>query len=166
MKTATKHITAAFTVIMLLMLGFNAKAQKLSPLGMSCISTAVKSKSISSFGHISMTGSFVVEKKKSETDGKNQEYEEKIPGLKISAYPNPFQSELRLKFSKKLLSENIKPSIMIFNASGKTVTAGIDNSYFEQDNEIIIQAENLKQGCYIIKVSAGKQNYSIKVIKL
>ena len=167
MKTITKYLITAFILAAFILSTFESNAQKLNSLGTSGIGITVKNKNISCFGRIGMSGSLTIKEKIENTENQSvAEKKEEIPTLKISAYPNPFQSEFRLKFSEKTNFENFKPTVRIFDATGKIVNANFSDNFLEENGEIIINASNLKQGCYIIKVSLGKNNHSIKVIKL
>ena len=85
--------------------------------------------------------------------------------VETKLYPNPFADYVSVRFGKKVSAPD--PIVTITDASGRTIYAEYTITE-SADNfmEISIQATNLKQGRYIIRIKSGDNILALKAIKI
>jgi len=91
-----------------------------------------------------------------------QPHESKI---QISAYPNPFNPEIRIEFE---LMENSKTNLDIYNAKGQKVQSIENNKILVAGNHNYIwNADNIASGIYFIRLSTqyGHSDKKITILK-
>lgn len=78
-------------------------------------------------------------------------------------YPNPVENQAKLSYH---LAQNTEVSIDLYDMSGKKIESIMDTTPQEMgDYEGDIDANNLPQGMYILKVNIGKNVYNVKLLK-
>lgn len=75
--------------------------------------------------------------------------------LEVSAFPNPFNSELKLR-----LPDNCRAEVKIYNEFGQLI-----RSFTQENNLVSIATDDLSNGVYFLEVSSDLGNASIKVVK-
>ena len=85
--------------------------------------------------------------------------------IQISAYPNPFNPEIRIEFE---LMENSKTNLDIYNAKGQKVQSIENNKILVAGNHNYIwNADNIASGIYFIRLSTqyGHSDKKITILK-
>jgi hypothetical protein len=72
----------------------------------------------------------------------------------IEAYPNPFNSSLRLSFN---LKANTNVSVTIYDLSGRTVTQLVDNTLVAGIHSFVVDASLWSSGIYLARLEAGAE---------
>lgn len=75
--------------------------------------------------------------------------------LEASAFPNPFNNELKLR-----LPDNCIAEVEIYNEMGQLI-----RSFTQENNLVSIATEDLSNGVYFLRISSDLGNASIKVVK-
>lgn len=81
----------------------------------------------------------------------------------LNVYPNPFHIVTNLKFS---LSESSNIKIKIYTADGKEIEELANKFYIAGDYNITINAENLIEGIYFVRLETDKESKYCKIIKI
>ena len=79
--------------------------------------------------------------------------------MSVSLYPNPVQGQATLSFN---LNEAGNVSYQVFDLTGRMVMNQNVGRFAEGEHQINIQAENLSSGSYILRLSQGVKNQSVK----
>ena len=153
-------------LVFLLMLSFEVVNGQLHHYSINTQSSSIdlyNAKVLQSVGQLSPIGNYF-SNKTSVVQGFQQPFlmasiEETIIDEGIIAYPNPFSTDLNIKF------ESLKPEqirIDVYDVNGKFIT-----SFKPENNEEIITLplETLMSAEYLIRLRAKNLEYSTKVIK-
>lgn len=81
--------------------------------------------------------------------------------IKVTAYPNPFTSSLKISYPKT--DATMPPAVKMINSVGKAFAVEYEKI---DDGTIEIFVENLPQGTYIVYLCDTKNTYTVKVVKL
>ncbi len=82
---------------------------------------------------------------------------------KLITYPNPSNANTTLSFE---LNKSGSVEISVYSITGRLVKQIKKVNMASGENEVSIDSEDLPKGTYIIKLISGKQNQSVKFIKL
>ena len=82
---------------------------------------------------------------------------------KLLTYPNPSNANTTLSFE---LSKGGSVDVAVYSITGRLVKQIKKSNMPSGENEVFIDAEDLPAGTYIIKLVSGKQNQSVKFMKL
>lgn len=82
---------------------------------------------------------------------------------KLKTYPNPTTESTTLTFN---LSETSNVTVQVYNITGTLVKTISDKNVSAGAQTLTIDASDLPKGTYIVKLSAGKQNDTVKFIKM
>ena len=77
----------------------------------------------------------------------------------VSLYPNPVSSQATLSFE---LNESCNVSYQVFDMTGRMVMNQTVGRLAEGQHQINVNAENLSAGSYILRLSQGVQNNTVK----
>ncbi|MBK7958579.1 MAG: T9SS type A sorting domain-containing protein [Bacteroidetes bacterium] len=80
----------------------------------------------------------------------------------ISVYPNPFTTEVNLKFTGLVDQENVQ--ILVYDLTGKVVQEG-KATLDSKNNTYTMNLELLTAGAYLIEVSQHENKASFNVVK-
>jgi hypothetical protein len=87
--------------------------------------------------------------------------------LKLTASPNPFKSETRLKMVFEPWKTNSKARIVIYDLTGKVVkTIEINIKQGDTEAEIILDAQDMPSGIYIARFVSENFQKTIKIVKM
>jgi hypothetical protein len=81
--------------------------------------------------------------------------------LNFTAYPNPFSSHCQIRFS---LPQPETVQIDLYNLSGHKVATIANEMYGSGEHEVSVNAENLGNGVYFCRITAGAYSEIIKLI--
>lgn len=82
---------------------------------------------------------------------------------KMITYPNPSNANTTLSFE---LNKAGSVDVAVYSITGRLVKQIKKSNMPSGENEVFINTEDLPNGTYIIKLVSGKQNQSVKFIKL
>ena len=82
-----------------------------------------------------------------------------IDNINVTMYPNPVRTQATLSFE---LEENGNVSYQVFDMTGRMVMNQNMGRMSEGSHQIIINAENLSSGSYILRLSQGAKNETVK----
>ena len=82
---------------------------------------------------------------------------------KLLTYPNPSNANTTLSFE---LNKGGAVDVAVYSITGRLVKQIKKSNMPSGENEVFIDAEDLPAGTYIIKLVSGKQNQSVKFMKL
>lgn len=82
---------------------------------------------------------------------------------KLLTYPNPSNANTTLSFE---LNKAGAVDVAVYSITGRLVKQIKKSNMPSGENEVFIDAEDLPAGTYIIKLVSGKQNQSVKFMKL
>lgn len=82
---------------------------------------------------------------------------------KLLTYPNPSNGNTTLLFE---LNKGGAVDVAVYSITGRLVKQIKKSNLPSGENEVFIDAEDLPAGTYIIKLVSGKQNQSVKFMKL
>jgi hypothetical protein len=82
---------------------------------------------------------------------------------KLLTYPNPSNANTTLSFE---LNKSGGVDVAVYSITGRLVKQIKKSNMPSGENEVFIDAEDLPAGTYIIKLVSGKQNQSVKFMKL
>jgi hypothetical protein len=82
---------------------------------------------------------------------------------KLKTYPNPTNDNTTLTFN---LEENSNVNVYVYSISGILVKTISRKNMDSGSQTITIDGSNLQKGTYIVKLSAGEQNDTVKFIKM
>ncbi|WP_299333982.1 T9SS type A sorting domain-containing protein [uncultured Psychroserpens sp.] len=76
----------------------------------------------------------------------------------ISVYPNPTKDILNIKLSN---TSDLPDAYTVYNVLGQVITSKI----IQQDDDLSIDAQNLSEGIYYVKISKGNNSSTVSFIK-
>jgi hypothetical protein len=82
---------------------------------------------------------------------------------KLLTYPNPSNANTTLSFE---LNKGGAVEVSVYSITGRLVKQIKKSNMPSGENEVFINSEDLPNGTYIIKLVSGKQNQSVKFMKL
>jgi hypothetical protein len=82
---------------------------------------------------------------------------------KLLTYPNPSNANTTLSFE---LNKGGAVDVSVYSITGRLVKQIKKSNMPSGENEVFINSEDLPNGTYIIKLVSGKQNQSVKFMKL
>ena len=87
----------------------------------------------------------------------------KDSGLKIQNYPNPFSTSTTIEYE---LHQTANVEIMIFNHLGQQIEKMVRTDGQKGKYQITWNASNLPNGIYFVRVRAGREMATGKVVKI
>jgi hypothetical protein len=82
---------------------------------------------------------------------------------KLKTYPNPTTDNTTLSFN---LKESSNVTIQVYNITGRLVKTITEKNVSAGSQLLTIESNDLPNGTYIVKLNAGKQNDTVKFIKM
>jgi flagellar hook assembly protein FlgD len=82
---------------------------------------------------------------------------------KLKAYPNPSTDNTTLSF---VLAQTGGVSVQVYSITGRLVKSINNKNMLKGDNTLSFDCDDLPNGTYIVKFVAGKQNETVKFIKM
>lgn len=95
--------------------------------------------------------------------GENDANGEQVFKTKLKTYPNPTTDNTTLTFN---LSETSNVTVHVYNISGTLVKTITNKNVAAGAQTLTIDGSDLQKGTYIVKFVAGKQNETVKFIKM
>lgn len=89
--------------------------------------------------------------------------EENSPVLNVGVFPNPAQSFLTINF--ELENTNIPTQIRLLDINGRQVKSITSNFMNSGVNQINTDVSDLKQGIYLLQITAGNKSITKRVVK-
>lgn len=80
---------------------------------------------------------------------------------KLNVYPNPFSKQTNINFT---INEASNLKLSLYNADGKETEVLVDDYFQTGNHAVVLNAGNLKEGVYIIKLQTEKETTYSKVI--
>ena len=82
---------------------------------------------------------------------------------KLKAYPNPSTDNTTLSFD---LAQTGGVSVQVYSITGRLVKSINNKNMLKGDNTLSLDCDDLPNGTYIVKFVSGKQNETVKFIKM
>lgn len=82
---------------------------------------------------------------------------------KLKAYPNPTTDNTTLSFD---LAQTGGVSVQVYSITGRLVKSINNKNMIKGDNTLSLDCDDLPNGTYIVKFISGKQNETVKFIKM
>jgi hypothetical protein len=95
--------------------------------------------------------------------GENNANGSQVFKTKLKTYPNPTTDNTTLTFN---LSETSNVTVHVYNISGTLVKTITNKNVSAGAQTLTIDGSDLQRGTYIVKFVAGKQNETVKFIKM
>ena len=89
--------------------------------------------------------------------------EENSPVLNVGVFPNPAQSFLTINF--ELENANVPTQIRLLDMNGRQVKSITSNFMNSGVNQINTDVSDLKQGIYLLQITAGNKSITKRVVK-
>ena len=84
-----------------------------------------------------------------------------VANVNVSIYPNPVSSQATLSFE---LKESGNVSYQVFDMAGRMVMNQNMGRMSQGNHQVSVNAENLSSGSYILRLSQGAHNTSVKFL--
>jgi hypothetical protein len=95
--------------------------------------------------------------------GENNSEGSQVFKTKLKTYPNPTTDNTTLTFN---LSENSDVTVLVYNITGTLMKRITEKNVSEGAQTLTIDGSSFQNGTYIVKFIAGKQNETVKFIKM
>ena len=82
-----------------------------------------------------------------------------VANVNVSLYPNPVSSQATLSFE---LKESGNVSYQVFDMTGRMVMNQNMGRMNQGSHQVSVNAENLSSGSYILRLSQGAKNETVK----